>query len=263
MRARISPLFVAIAACALFAGPSVRAEAPAAPAAAQDVTRQIDKQMSIASDYKGVVQIREKLADGTERALELTVYRRDSNEDLLFMVTKPPSVAGAGYLRIDKNLWEYSVSAGLWGRRTRRADLVGTVTCESDFDRSRLSVDYDAVEEAPESINGVAYRKLLLTVKPGLEVTFTQLRLWVDPELKIVKRVGYGPSGKPLRTDIIRSYQKLKDPATGKEFLHWREVVERQEEVGTINVVRYEQVELAPLPPNIFTKAWVEGRLNR
>ncbi len=31
----------------------------------------------------------------------------------------------------------------------------------------------------------------------------------------------------------------------------------------TVNIVRYEQVDLSPLPPNIFTKAWLEGRIIR
>jgi hypothetical protein len=257
MRAFAVPLFTLAAAAALWSAPA-RAEE-----SAQDFIRRVDGQMAVTSDYKGVAQIREKRGDGTERALEVTVYRRDSNEDLLFLVTKPASIAGGGYLRIDKNLWEYSAIAGQWDRQTRRADLIGTITCESDFDRPRLSVDYDAVEEAAETVKGVSYRKLFLKAKPGVEPTFPTLRIWVDPELKVVKRIGYAPSGKPLRTDLIRSYQRLKDPKTGREFLHYREVVEKQEEAGTVNVVRYEQVELAPLPGNMFTKAWLEGRIHR
>jgi len=257
MKVTLPRLFAVVATCALWSAPA-RAEE-----SAQDFIKRIDEQMSISSDYKGIAQIREKRADGTERALEVTVYRRDANEDLLFLITKPPSIAGGGFLRIEKNLWEYSAIAGQWERRTRRADLVGTITCESDFDRARLSVDYDAAWEEPETAHGVSYRKLFLKAKPGVEVTFPTLRIWVDPELKVVKRIGYAPSGKPLRVDLIRSYQRLKDPKTGKEFLHYREVVERQDEVGTVNVVRYEQVELAPLPANVFTKAWLEGRIVR
>ncbi len=200
---------------------------------------------------------------GPRPPLELVVYRRDSNSDLMFLVKRPPSIAGSGYLRIGENLWEYTIAGGQWERRTRRADIVGTILCESDFDRSRLSIDYDATEEKAEVIKGVTYRKLLLKAKPGVELTFDSLRIWVDKDLKVVKRVGYAPSGKPLRTDLIRSYQTIRDPITGREVLHMRDVIERQEEQGVTNYLRYEDITLAPLPENMFTKSWFEGQISR
>lgn len=243
--------------CALLFAPAI-----ARAQTAQEVVAQIDASMNTTSDYKAKAYVREKRPDNTERAVEFTVYRSDI-DDLLFFVSAPPSLAGTGYLRIGKNLWEYSALAGQWERRTRRADIIGTITCESDFDRSRMAIDYNATEEAPEEVNGAKYRKFLLKAKPGVEVTFMSLRIWVDSDLKIVKREGYAPSGKPLRTDIIKAYMRLKDPKTGKSFLHFREVFERQAEGGTVAVISYDAVELEPLNKTIFTKAWLEGRMFR
>ncbi|MGA9525187.1 MAG: outer membrane lipoprotein-sorting protein [Myxococcaceae bacterium] len=249
--------FSLLAATLLTAVPAAAADDP------QEILRKIDAQLSFASDYKSVAKVRERRADGTEQALELVIYRRDRTSDLLFLVKRPSSMAGSGFLRIGENLWEYSVVAGQWERRTRRADIVGTLLCESDFDRSRLSVDYDGVEEKPEVIKGETYRKFLLKAKPGVELTFDSLRIWVDKDLKIVKRIGYAPSGKPLRTDIIRSYQKVRDPISGREVLHMRDVIERQEEQGVTNSLRYDDIVLSPLPENLFTKTWFEGQLSR
>ena len=226
----------------------------------EELLRLIDKRMSFASDYKGVVRMREVRKDGTEMASEIIVYRRDSAQDLLFLITQPRYRAGGGYLRIGKNLWEYSPVLGKWERTTRRANIVGTIACESDFDRSRLAEDYTAVDEGTETLNGTPYRKLLLTGKPDSEVSFPLLRLWVDPDHNIVKRAGYAPSGRVLRTDIVRSYQRLKDPMSGQFVYHYKEVLELDEQEGTRMVVRYEDVELAPLSPNIFTKSWFESR---
>lgn len=225
-----------------------------------DFVRRIDKRLTFTSDYKGVVRVRELRKDGTENAVEILVYRRDTTRDLLFMTTKPKIMAGSGYLRIGKNLWEYDPAVGQWTRSTLRANIAGTFTCESDFDRSRLAEDYDPKDEGEEIIDGTPYRKVLLTAKPGTEVSFPMLRLWVDPDLNIVKRIGYAPSGRVLRTDFIRSYQRLKDPVSGENVYHYKEVLEIEEEEGTQMLVRYDEVVLAPVDPNIFTKSWLEAR---
>ncbi|WP_375771705.1 outer membrane lipoprotein-sorting protein [Archangium gephyra] len=238
--------------------PAVAGAAP--KESADELLRIIDKKMSFASDYKGVVRMRESRKDGTEKAMEMHVYRRDSAQSFIFLMTQPSNMAGGGYLRIGKNLWEYNASVGQWERTTRRANIINTIACESDFDRSRLSEDYTAKDEGSETINGTVYRKVFLTARPDKEVNFQLLRLWVDPDYNVVKRIGYAPSGKTLRTDLIRGYQRIKDPISGQSVLHYKEVLEVEEEEGTQLVVRYEDVQLAPLDPNIFTKSWLEGR---
>lgn len=226
-----------------------------------DILRAIDKRMAFTSDYKATVRLREVRKDGVERVSELQVYRRDSSQNLLYLITKPRNMAGGGYLRIGRNLWEFNPSQGQWERVTRRANIVGTISCEGDFDRSRLREDYLPKDEGTETVEGTAYRKLLLTAKPDAEVTFPLMRIWVDSDHNIVKRVGMAPSGKTLRTDIIRSYQRVKDPVSGDLVYHYREVLEFEEEEGTRLEVKYEAIELAPLDANIFTKSWLEGRL--
>ena len=244
----------------LLPGLALAEEKAAAQPSAQEVLRIIDKRMSFTSDYKGTVRLREIRKDGVERAFEMNVFRRDSTHDVLFVMTQPRHMAGGGYLRIDKNLWEYNPLVGQWERITRRANLVGTIACEWDFDRSSLSEDYEAKDEGTETIDGTTYRKLFLTGHSGLELTFTQLRLWVDPDYNVVKRIGYAPSGRVLRTDIIKAYQRLKDPASGEWVTHYKEVFEFEDVEGTKMVVHYDSVELAPLSPNIFTKAFFEKR---
>jgi hypothetical protein len=227
----------------------------------EEVLKIIDRRMAFQSDYKGIVRMREILKDGAERVFELNVYRRDKTRNLIFLFTQPRNFAGSGYLRIARNTWEYNPILGQWDRVTRRANIVGTISCEGDFDRSHLAEDYTAKDDGVEIVDGTAYRKLLLTAKPDAEVTFPMLRLWIDPDYNIVKRVGQAPSGKTLRTDIIRSYQRIKDPLSNELVYHLKEVVEFEEESGTRLEVKYEEVQLAPLEANIFTKSWLEGRL--
>ncbi|WIG95581.1 outer membrane lipoprotein-sorting protein [Myxococcus sp. SDU36] len=235
--------------------------AEAEPRLAPDaLLRHIDEKMSFTSDYKGVIRLYETRKDGAKRAMEVHVYRREADNDLLFLSTKPRHLAGMGTLRIGRNLWDYEATTGSWRRNTQRTNLLNTFTCEADFDRSRLAEDYAGKDEGDDTVNGVAYRKLLLTAKND-QVTFPLMRIWVDPQNNIVKKVGYTASGRTLRTDIVRSYQRIKDPLSGKHVLHYKEVLETEEQEGTQMVVRYDEVVLAPLAANIFTKAWLESRL--
>lgn len=230
---------------------------------AQALLESIDERMSVRSDYRGTVRIRTRLKNGTENVAEVQVFRRDASEDLLLLFTRPQQQRGGGYLRIGRNLWEYDPVAGRWERRTRRSAIVSTFTCESDFDRSRLAEEYEGKEEGAETVGGVTFRKLYLTGRPGKEVTFPIMRLWVDPDGNVVRRIGYAPSGRVLRADTIRGYQRLKDPSTGKYFFHLKEVVEEIEELGVTVIVRYDEVQLSPLQANMFTKAWFETRTRR
>lgn len=245
---------------------AVAAEKAPPPAAAPqpspvEVLKQIDARMSFQSDYRGTVRLRELRKDGTEHLMELEVYRRDSSRDLLIYVTKPRHLAGGGYLRIGRNLWEYEASTGQWQRTTQRGNIVNTVSCEEDFDRSQLAENYDVKDEGVEVVSGTSFRKLHLTVKSGRLVSFEQLRLWVDPNFNIVKRIGYAPSGRVLRSDVIRSYQAIKDPLAAKVVYPYKEVLEVEESTGSQFTVRYDDVVLGALSPNMFTKTWLEGRV--
>ncbi|QSQ19554.1 outer membrane lipoprotein-sorting protein [Pyxidicoccus parkwayensis] len=267
LRRLVAVLAVGLPALAAAQGSAPKAAAPEKAAASakmspEEVLRHIDSRMSFASDFKSTVRMREVRKDGSESLLEMLVYRRDSSKDLLIYITKPRTIAGGGYLRIGKNLWEYEPGTGQWQRTTQRGNIVNTIACEEDFDRSRLAENYDVKDEGEEVVKGTVFRKLYLTVKEGQQVSFPMLRLWVDPSYNIVKRSGYAPSGRVLRTDVIRSYQKLKDPgANQKEVYSIKEVLEVEEGEGTQLTVRYDEVELAPLSPNIFTKTWLEGKL--
>ncbi|AKF80241.1 outer membrane lipoprotein-sorting protein [Myxococcus fulvus] len=232
-----------------------------AAVAAEEVIRRVDARMALKSDFKSTVRLREKRKDGTEALLEMLVFRRDSSKDLLIYITKPRNMAGGGYLRIGRNLWEYDPSVGHWQRTTSRGNIVNTISCEEDFDRSHLLETYEVQDEGEETAAGTKFRKLFLKVRPGMEASFPQLRVWVDPDYNIVKRVGYAPSGRVLRTDVIRGYQKILDPAADNRPVYlMREVLEVEEAEGTQLTVRYDEIELAPLSPNIFTKTWLEGR---
>src|SRR5208337_5652520 len=120
----------------------------AAPLANQDavleVLRTIDDRQRNSGDYKSLAYLEQKEKDKTDIAREAIIYRRDGDEKLMILFTKPKGEAGKGYIRLDKNLWSYDPGTGKWDRRTERERIAGTDSRRADFDQSKLVEEYDA-----------------------------------------------------------------------------------------------------------------------
>ena len=100
----------------------------------------------------------------------------------MILFTAPKSSAGQGYLRIDKNLWFYDPSVGKWERRTERERIGGTNSRRSDFDESRLAEEYDPTDEGEEKLGVYTAQKLKLTGKPGQDLAFPIVHIWIDKD---------------------------------------------------------------------------------
>src|SRR3954471_61420 len=94
-------------------------------------------------DYKALIYLEQSEKDKADIVRELVVYRRDTDDKLILLFTKPKSEEGKGYLRLDKNLWSYDPNVGKWERTTERERIGGTNSRRQDFDESRLAIEFD------------------------------------------------------------------------------------------------------------------------
>ena len=102
----------------------------------------IDERTQNSGDYKSVAYVEQKERGKEDVAREVIVYRRDADDKLMILITKPKSEAGKGYLRLDKNLFQYDPTVGKWERRTERERIAGTDSRRQDFDHSNLAGEY-------------------------------------------------------------------------------------------------------------------------
>src|SRR3954470_11495085 len=77
-----------------------------------DLLRGIDVRIRSSGDYKALVYLEQREKDKADIVRDALVYRRDTDEKLMILFTKPKTEAGKGYLRIDKNLWYYDPTVG-------------------------------------------------------------------------------------------------------------------------------------------------------
>lgn len=265
MRLRFQTLFLC-AALALGAGsvPALATPARAASSQADLVAtlKLIDDRQRNQGDWKSFAYIEQKEKDKVAVVYEAFVFRRSADQKFMILFTKPKASQGQGYLRVDDNLWFYDPAVGKWERRTERERIGGTNSRRSDFDESRLAEEYDPKEVGEEKLGVYDAQVLNLEGKPGLDLAFPTVKLWVDKATKnVLKRQEFALSGRLLRTSYYPKWQKVYSESRQGDIWYPQEIrfydeVEKQN--STLILIK--SVDLKPLEANLFTKAWLESK---
>ena len=226
------------------------------------VVRTVDERQRSSGDYKALAYMEAKEKGKTDVVYELVVYRRDEDQKLMFLFLEPKSEAGKGYLRIDKNLWFYDPGTGRWERRTERERIGGTDTRRGDLDESRLAEEYDATWEADEKLGRYDVHRILLKVKPGVDVAFPVIRLWVDAATNnVLKRQEMALSGRLMRTSLYPRWKRIySESKKGEVWFPEQMYLYDEIEKSNQTYVAIKSVDLRPLDANLFTKAWLESK---
>jgi hypothetical protein len=222
----------------------------------------IDDRQRNGGDYKSLAYLEQKEKDKADTVREALVYRRDADDKLMLLFTKPKGEAGKGYLRLDKNLWSYDPNVGKWERRTERERIAGTDSRRADFDESRLAEEYTPAYEGQEALGKFTVHKLSLQAKPGIDVAYPVIKLWVDTATSnILKRQEFALSGRLMRTLYYPKWQKLFSESKKAEVWYPQEIrIYDEVEKANSTVILIKSVDLRALEANIFTKAWLESK---
>jgi Outer membrane lipoprotein-sorting protein len=222
----------------------------------------IDDRQRNGGDWKTLAYLEQKEKDKADVVRELLIYRRDTDDKLMMLFTKPKSEEGKGYLRIEKNLWSYDPGTGKWERTTERERIGGTNSRRNDFDESRLVEEYDPKDLGDSKLGAFQVYHLELKAKEGVDVAYPIVKLWVDKASgNILKRQEFALSGRLLRTALYPKWQKLySDSKKGDVWFPGEMRIFDEVETSNSTLVLFKQVELKPLDANLFTKAWLESK---
>lgn len=246
----------------LLLGASVAQAEPLSTDKMVDLLKGIDMRIRASGDYKALVYLEQKATDKPDVAQEAIVYRRDVDEKLMILFTKPKTQAGKGYLRIDNNLWYYDPTVGQWERRTDRERINGTDSRRQDFDQSKLAEQYDPSYVGEETLGTFKVWHLKLNVKPNIDVAYPIVEFWIDEATgNDLKEQDFALSGRLMRTSYVPKWEKLYSDSKQAE-LWYRQQVNIYDEIdkGNSTLVIIKSVDLHALPENIFTKAWLESK---
>ncbi|HEY5376018.1 MAG TPA: outer membrane lipoprotein-sorting protein [Polyangiaceae bacterium] len=260
-RTVVKSLVVAAAAGSALALPRLAAAA-ASQAEMIELLKGVDDRQRNQGDWRSNVYMEQKEKDKVAVVYEALVFRRSADQRFMILFTKPKASQGQGYLRVDQNLWFYDPAVGKWERRTERERIGGTNSRRSDFDESRLAEEYDPEDNGEEKLGVYTAQVMTLKGKPGLDLAFPVLKLWIDKATKNeLKRQEFALSGRLLRTSYYPKWQKIYSESRKADIWYPQEIrfydeVEKQN--STLILIK--SVDLKPLEANLFTKAWLESK---
>ncbi len=265
MLLRFLPLVIVV----MFAGAAAAQDAPAAPSQAAPSQEELvkmlvtlDERQTNTGDYRATAYLEQKERNKADTAFEVVIYRRDADDKLMLLFTKPKNEAGKGYLRLDKNLFFYDPSVGKWERRTERERIGGTNSNRQDFDESRLAIEYTPTYVGLEKLGKVDVHHLLLRAKDGVDVAYPVVDLWLDSKSgNTLKRQDKALSEKLLRTTYYPKWSKLMSESKKAEVYFPAEIrIYDEVEKGNSTIIVFKDTDLRPLDANLFTKAWLESK---
>ena len=227
-----------------------------------ELLKVVDERQRNQGDWRNLVYIEQKEKDKVDVAYEALVFRRSQDQKFIILFTKPKASQGQGYLRIDKNLWFFDPSVGKWERKTERERIGGTNSRRSDFDESRLAEEYEPEDLGQEKLGAYTAQVMKLTGKPNIDLAFPVIKLWIDKETKnILKRQEFALSGRLLRTSYYPRWKKTYSESK-KVDVWYPEEMRFYDEVEKANstLILVKSVDMRPLEPNLFTKAWLESK---
>jgi hypothetical protein len=243
---------------------SLEPKATAAPSDAElvQMLKVIDDRQQNTGDYKSVAYLESKERGKEDVAREVVVYRRDADDKLMILFTKPKTEAGKGYLRLDKNLFLYDPSVGKWERRTERERIAGTDSRRQDFDESRLAIEYTPKYVGEEKLGKLDVHHLALQAKDGVDVAYPIVDVYVDKTTgNLLKREDKALSGKLMRTTYYPKWNKLYSESKKGDVYFPAEIrIYDEVEKGNSTLIVIRETDLHPLDANLFTKAWLESK---
>jgi outer membrane lipoprotein-sorting protein len=227
-----------------------------------EILKAVDVRQNNNGDYHSHIYMEQKEKDKVDVVYEGEVYRRSLDQKFVIMFTKPKASQGQGYLRIDQNLWFYDPAVGKWERRTERERIGGTNSRRSDFDESRLAVEYEPEDNGEQKLGAYTAQAMTLKGKPGIDLAFPVIKLWVDKDTNnILKRQEFALSGRLLRTSYYPKWKKAFSQSKGTDVWYPEEIRFFDEvEKANSTLILIKEVDFRALPTNLFTKAWLESK---
>ena len=228
----------------------------------QEILVTLDERQRNMGDYQWEGVIYQQERGKSDTAYRAVVYRRDEEDKLMILFTAPKTEAGKGYLRIDDSLFRYDPTIGRWERTTERERILGTNTRRADFDESRLAEEFLGTHVGDEKLGERRVIHLRLQAKPNVDVSYPIVEIWVDEKsFHPLKRQDFSSSRRLLRTLYMPTWNAYFSTDKNAEVFVPSEIrVFDELEKGTNTIITLENVELTPLPENIFTKAWLESK---
>ncbi len=259
---RRSVLFLLAAATLADVVASSAALAAADKAKMVEILKVVDDRQRNSGDWRSLAYIEKKERGQGGRDLRGAVLPAQRGSAVHVPVHQAQGVAGPGLPAHRQEPVVLRPQRGQVGTADRARAHRRHQLRRSDFDESRLAEEYDPEFVAEEKLGAYTAIVMNLKGKPGIDLAFPTIKLWVDKDTNnVLKRQEFALSGKLLRTSYYPKWKKLYSESR-KADIYYPEEIRIFDEVEKANqtLVLIKTVDLRPLEQNMFTKAWLESK---
>ncbi|GEM_PF-245248 len=238
------------------AGPSASGLPPGA-----GILAKVQRNTSMTSDVTATVTLTQQKTGQGIKTFTMHFFRRDADDSFLIAFTSPESEKGNGYLRSGENFWMYRRNTRAFQHVNRDESIGGTDAQGDDFeDRpitdlyapSRDAAGREAVVE--DTLGKIPVYRMDLIAKTH-DVDYPKKTYWVRRDnFLLLKETSFTQSGTLMQTAYFLKYAPLEG-----RFVPVEQIFIDEFEKGNKTKVSLSDITLKPIPPEVFTKAYLEN----
>lgn len=184
----------------------------------------------------------------------LRIFRRDREEQSLWVMVEPQAQRGQATLISQDNIWYYDPESRQTVHESLRSDIGDLDIRNEDIQAPSYSRDYRIVS-VEESTLGEHPVAILTLEAQNDSVSFPTVKLWVTQAQSLVlKEEEYSLSGRLMRTTQYGLYQEIDNKRVPTKILFVDELND-----GQRTLAQAEDISIQDLDDHIFTRAFLEN----
>jgi len=244
--------------CAFLLFPSA---ARAAGSRVTPILRAIDANYKMKKDVRAEVTLTQQRAGQGTKIIDMTYFRRDSDDAFLIVMNAPENEKGNGYLRVGDNFWMYRKNTRTFQHVNRDESIGGTDAHSGDFETRKLDELYGAVIDSSgtekfseEMLGKVPVNRFEVKAKVN-DVDYPRQIFWTrrDNDL-LLKQESYSLSGTLMQTAYFIKFTEIEG-----RYVPVKQLFIDEFEKGNKTIVEIANIVPGKLEDKIFTKAYLEN----
>jgi outer membrane lipoprotein-sorting protein len=205
-------------------------------------------------DYSAVYTIVTQKPGEKDTVLQVKLFRRDENNQIVWLMLKPDAQKGQGFLKVDENVWMFDPESGKFNHTTMKEQIQNSKAKSSDLRRLSYADDYDIASWEEGMLGRYPIYTLRLKAKNN-EVSYPTLKLAVRKDKPLVlKEEDYSLSDRLMRTVLYPP----KYIVVGGRTVPSQILIQDELNVGEKSQLTISDVSVAKLADATFSKAFLE-----
>ncbi|QEN05415.1 outer membrane lipoprotein-sorting protein [Thiospirochaeta perfilievii] len=227
---------------------------------AQDYT-QVLKGLDNLQDFEGVdlsmVWTIVSQKPGEEKSVtKIQIFRRDSEDNALYLFLKPEVDKGQGFLMSGDNAWMYDPSSRKFSHFSLKENIGDSDAQNQDVKATSYAEDYNIVKAEEGKLGKIDTYIITLEAKTN-EITTPKMKIWVRKDKNLLlKQEDYSLSDRLVRTIIIPKWTTV-----GGKYISAQTLIQDNLKEGEKTQITASSISNAQIPDDVFTKAYLE-RIN-